>query len=89
MISSRKGRRIWRRVRAGAEVVIHPPTDQKLRAFCVGDTQVPARGYLSTNHQIVRQSDMLVERRRPGGRSEVSEAWATIRYAGLRNVTVV
>jgi hypothetical protein len=34
-------------------------TDQTFRTFCVGDTQVPARDYLSTNHQIVPQCDML------------------------------
>ena len=43
-----------------ARVVIHPPIDLGLRAFCRGDVQVAAKDYLWRNHDIVRASDMLV-----------------------------
>lgn len=65
----------------GQQVVIHPPLDPKLRAFCYGDFVYPPRDYLQRDRDIVDASSILfatpaeyVERQRSG-------TWYSIRYA--------
>lgn len=77
---------------AGRRIVIHPPTDRKLRAFCdlivypseshiVSEvTVLGERPYLDRDHDIVDDTDLLVGV--PSGpERQRSGTWATIRYA--------
>ena len=68
----------------GIAVVLHPPSNDKSRAFCQGSVEErPPRAYLDRNRAIVDATDVLIatpwgpEQRRSG-------TWATIRYARKR-----
>jgi hypothetical protein len=50
---------------------------------------MPAKTYLSRNHDILLQCDMLVAALKTREEEERSGTWATVRYAKIRNVTVV
>lgn len=70
---------------AGADVVIHPPTADAMRAFCMGAKSIrPRRPYLQRNGDIVDETDHTVatpaemEEQKRGG------TWSTIRYAQSR-----
>ena len=70
---------------AGVPVVLHPPEDDKLRAFCKGAVRVePPRPFLVRNRVIVDICELLI-----AAPYEVIEpapqrgqgTWSTIRYA--------
>jgi len=72
-----------------AKIVVHPPIDPKLRAFCMidptrGDEIREEKDYLDRNKDIVNETELLiafpnndVTHRGPGG----GGTWATVRYA--------
>jgi len=64
----------------GLTIVIHPPSDERHRAFC-GDAQLlPALPFLARNQNIVATTEMLVAA--PDGAERArSGTWATIRAA--------
>lgn len=66
--------------------VLHPPTDEKLRAFCpVGplDEILPAKPYLERNKDIVRACDLLVAApSMSNGRVTSRGTWSTVLFAG-------
>jgi hypothetical protein len=77
-------------------VVVHPPIDDKQRAFCgargkrgpkVSFTEL--KPYLERNHDIVDACDVLIAT--PAQRNEVlrSGTWATIRYARKKGKEVI
>lgn len=73
------------RQRSNVSVVVHPPTDSKLRAFCDYDLLLAPLPYMDRNRAIVDASDVLIacpyEIVEPEfGRSGT---WSTIRYALL------
>jgi len=70
-------------------VVIHPPSRKSLRAFCQGDEQRPARGYIARNRELVATCDLLVAAPKSMEDQQMSGTWALIRYARIRRVTVV
>lgn len=61
-------------------IIIHPPTDNKLRAFCQGNTLLPPKKYLIRNKDIVNSSDFCIFFP-PGPEILKSGTWSTIRYA--------
>ena len=63
------------------KIIIHPPTDDKLRAFCQSDNILPQKEYIQRNKDIVDSTDMLIGF--PNGKKETlhSGTWSTIRYA--------
>lgn len=72
-------------------VVIHPPEDDKKRAYCTHarETREP-KPYLVRNHDIVDETEMLIAT--PSGPETLrSGTWATIRYARKlgRPVTII
>lgn len=73
-----------RKLVPAARIVVHPPLDEKLRAFCRGDRVLPQRPYLQRNRDIVHSVDRLVGF--PSGDREKprSGTWYTIRYAAQR-----
>lgn len=44
----------------GARVVIHPPTDDRHRAFCEGDEMRDPYPHLIRNDNIVRESEFMI-----------------------------
>ena len=77
----------------GYRVVVHPPTNRRLRAWAYCDESRPPRRYLVRNRAIVVESDRLIgcpdtaEPRQGAG----SGTWSTIHAAGRmqRPVNVV
>lgn len=65
----------------GLRVVVHPPYDDKLRAFCSGADEVrEPLPYLVRNRNIVDETDILIAT--PEGPEKLrSGTWATIRHA--------
>lgn len=64
----------------GYEVVVHPPTVRKYRAFCVGDSILPPKPFIERNHDIVDAVEAMLAL--PSGPEQMrSGTWATIRYA--------
>lgn len=65
----------------GAKVVIHPPKNPRMRAFCKGDKVMKEKEYLIRNRDIVNSTKLLIAT--PKEKKEVlrSGTWATIRYA--------
>lgn len=82
---------IVRDVNPGIIVIVHPPTDHKLRAYCRGDEIRPVKPYLTRNADIVTASDHLIAT--PKSTSETSHGgtWWTIRHTRERGkpVTIV
>lgn len=67
----------------GVHVVIHPPDDDKARAFCfqAGDGITMPLPYLVRNHAIVDTTDRLVATPDTAHETLRSGTWATIRHA--------
>lgn len=68
-------------------VVIHPPANPRLRAYCSG-TVLPAKGYIARNHDIVDSTDVLVATPKEADEVLRSGTWATVRYARKVGKTV-
>lgn len=64
----------------GLEVIIHPPTDDKLRAYCDSDLHMIQKPYLQRNRCIVDSCDILIAAPRGPERLR-SGTWSTVRYA--------
>ena len=69
----------------GFDIVIHPPTDPRKRAFKKSKRINQPLPYLERNHVIVSETDKLIAT--PSSRHEQlrSGTWATIRYARKLN----
>ncbi len=70
-------------------IVIHPPLDERKRAFKWSDLVRPARAYLDRNHDIVDESDVLIATPKESLEVLRSGTWATIRYAYKQGKTVL
>jgi hypothetical protein len=78
------------------KIVIHPPSDDKLRAFCDRFSAnlntlivvMPDRSYIDRNHDIVNSCDMLIAAPAQNYNILRSGTWATIRYARERGKRV-
>jgi hypothetical protein len=72
-------------------IIIHPPNDNKMRAFCKSDNILQPKKFLDRNHDIVNNTDMLIAF--PSTKNEIlrSGTWATIRYARKqkKNILIV
>ena len=64
-------------------ICIHPPTDSRKRAWCVGDIYYDPLPYLDRNKRIVKACTRLLAC--PAEFSDVlrSGTWSTVRYARL------
>ena len=69
-------------------IVVHPPLDEKYRAFCDGDDILEPFEYLERNHHIVDASQRLVACPK-GPKEQRSGTWATWRYAKRTNRCVL
>lgn len=62
------------------DIVIHPPDNDKARAFCTGGEVREPKPYLDRNHDIVEETVVLIAC--PNGAEQMrSGTWATVRYA--------
>jgi hypothetical protein len=79
----------FHRAAACLTVHAHPPTDERLRAFCDADVVHEARPYLARDADIVAASTVLIAC--PGERQEQrrSGTWATVRMARKAGKPVV
>ncbi len=70
------------------KIIIHPPNDDKMRAFCKSDNILQTKKFLDRNHDIVNNTDMLIAF--PSTKEEIlrSGTWATIRYAKKKNKNI-
>ena len=78
-------------VALGLDIIIHPPADEKFRAFCVERVVEirPPLPYMTRNRNMVSIVGMLIAA--PAQQREIvrSGTWATIRYADKRHIPIV
>lgn len=81
---------IVRSAHPNVKIVVHPPDLPRFRAWCNGNINLPVKGYLARNLDIVECSDMLLaapkmmsEQRRGSG------TWHAIRHARDRGIHTV
>ncbi len=71
------------------KIIIHPPSDNKARAYCVSEYILPEKQYLDRNRDIVNETDVLIA----FPSSEIEElrsgTWSTIRYAKKINKKII
>lgn len=73
---------------AGAWIVIHPPIDNGLRAFCEGDEFLPPLTHFARNRAIVAASSALIATPYEQERQERGGTWYTYDRAILAGQTV-
>lgn len=61
-------------------IIIHPPSDNKLRAFCKSETIYSTKDYLIRNQDIVNESEQILACPVDGNEVLRSGTWSTIRY---------
>lgn len=67
------------------KIVIHPPSDEKERAFKEGDRSFLPIDYLTRNKDIVDMCDTLIAAPETKDEVQRSGTWSTIRYAWKKN----
>ena len=66
----------------GFRIVVHPPNDTMLRAYCAFAEEIRSpKAFLTRNHDIVDASDIVIAAPRTSVEELRSGTWATIRYA--------
>ena len=65
----------------GIKTFVHPPINEKHRAYCLGDVIYLAKPYMERNKDIVLATDKLVAMPRTVGETNRSGTWSTVRYA--------
>lgn len=69
-------------IEQGVDVIIHPPIDGTYCAECPDAVWIKTpKPYLERNHDIVKESDILVAFPRTDTEQLRSGTWSTIRYA--------
>jgi hypothetical protein len=68
-------------VSLGCSVVIHPPVDDKQRAFKPAVRARTPRPYLVRNKAIVRETDILIAAPAEASEQHRSGTWSTVRFA--------
>ena len=72
----------------GFYTIIHPPINDKYRAFCKGNVILPPLEYLDRNHDIVDSSKKMFATPKEEIEQIRSGTWATIRYSKKKKVPV-
>jgi hypothetical protein len=71
-------------------IILHPPQDDKARAFCEGATiKHKPQPYMARNHDIVDAADVLWAFPRLMREELRSGTWATVRYARRRGKPII
>jgi hypothetical protein len=64
---------------AAKRIIVHPPSDDRLRAHCAGDVICPPKPYFARNRDIVNESDLLIAT--PAEFVPKGGTWYTLNYA--------
>ena len=67
----------------GHRIIVHPPIDPKLRAYCKGDQIREPRPYHERNYDIVHSVDILIACPKQNKEIQRSGTWHTIRTARI------
>lgn len=70
------------------KIIVHPPIDEKQRAFCKGDAVLKAKDYMDRNRDIVDSSEVLFALP-PENSNPRSGTLATIRYSEKKKIAVI
>jgi hypothetical protein len=62
-------------------IIVHPPKDPKLRAYCKGDLILPEKDYNERNQDIVDACDLIIAAPETMTPQPRSGTWQTIRFA--------
>jgi len=62
-------------------VEVHPPTDDRLRAFCKGDVVYRSQPYAQRNREIVGMSDHIIACPAQSNNPGYGGTWQTVRFA--------
>jgi hypothetical protein len=68
-------------LKKNVKIVVHPPCNSTLRAFCPGDKILDQKDYLVRNKDIVEQSDLIIATPAESKEKLRSGTWSTIRTA--------
>ena len=68
-------------LKGSVQIVVHPPINSKLRAFCPGDKILDQKEYLIRNKDIVDQADLIIATPAEFKEKIRSGTWSTIRTA--------
>lgn len=72
----------------GWQTVVHPPLNERHRAFCGADRILPSKDYLDRNKDIVEATSILIAA--PQGKEvKRSGTWSTVRFARKRGRKVI
>ena len=71
------------------QVMIHPPKIRGSRAFCVGGKVLPEKDFLDRDHDIVRDTELLIACPKEMKEIQRSGTWATIREARRKKKPVI
>lgn len=65
----------------GATVIVYPPTNDKLRAFCEADVLEPAMDYAARNRNIVADAQYVIAAPAQSLNPGYGGTWQTIRFS--------
>ena len=71
-------------------IIVHPPLNDKDRAWCAGDQVLEEKEYLDRNKDIVDAADLVIAtpaQRTPQARG--SGTWHTVRYARRKGTPLI
>jgi hypothetical protein len=63
------------------KIWVHPPLNEKKRAFSADGHKLPPKDYLERNHDIVDAATVVFATPKTQGETLRSGTWATVRYA--------
>ena len=69
--------------------IIHPPEDNKKRAWCFSNHTLKPKPYIPRNHDIVNATDVLIATPKTSYEEMRSGTWATVRYALSKGKKVI
>ncbi len=69
------------------KIVVHPPSNPRMRAFLRGDVNMLEDDYIARNHYIVDQVEWVFATPREQGEVVRSGTWSTVRYARKRRMS--
>ena len=71
----------------GIDIILHPPINEKYRAFCDSKEILEAKDYLDRNRDMINSSELLLAT--PKDKEVLrSGTWMSIRYAISRKIPV-
>jgi len=72
-----------------AVVIVHPPEDSRLRAYCETAVVYPERPYLDRNRDIADLCELLIATPKESSHKHKGGTWYTINYARSQNRGVI